>query len=166
MHQLPDEVAHEFRQGNFVVKGSDNCFNQVDPDHSLEWLNGVGKKAGGIIGITKTALSRWTLSYIMRACVASQTKEMFNIHIDDDLTPTESTPGRMRRDNLDDNRIVEVLKRFKAFEMGQTSGQLVKIVTKDVATSDIQESLINSEKLGQQQLSEFVSKRLVDRSVS
>ena len=63
MHQLPPEVEEEFRLGNFVVKGSDQSFNQVDPDHSLEWLNGIGKKSGGIIGITKTnsALARWTL---------------------------------------------------------------------------------------------------------
>ena len=167
MNRLPEEVAHEFCQGNFVVKGSDKRFNQVDPDHSLEWLNGIGKKAGGIVGITKTktALSRWTLSYNMRSCVASQTREMFNLHMDDDLTPTEATPGRMKRDNLDENRIMEVLIRFKAFETGQPAGQLVNIATKDVATLDIQESLINAEKLGQQQLSDFVSQRLVERSV-
>ena len=47
MHQLPSEVEEEFQLGNFVVKGSDQSFNQVDPDHSLEWLNGVGKKEWG-----------------------------------------------------------------------------------------------------------------------
>lgn len=44
MHQLPAEVEEEFSKGNFVVKGSEQSFNQVDPDHSLEWLNGIGKK--------------------------------------------------------------------------------------------------------------------------
>ena len=54
MNQLPGEVTYEFCQGNFVVKGSDNLFNQVDPDHYLEWLNEIRKKAAEIIGITKT----------------------------------------------------------------------------------------------------------------
>jgi len=54
MNQLPQEVKEEFEAGNFVVKCSPHRFNQVDPDQSQEWLNGVGKKAGGIISITKT----------------------------------------------------------------------------------------------------------------
>ena len=54
MHMLPAEVESEFKAGNFVVKDSNQPFNQVDPDHSQEWLNGTGKKGGGIIGITKT----------------------------------------------------------------------------------------------------------------
>ncbi len=41
-------------KGNFVVKRSARKFNQVDPDQAQEWLNGVGKKGGGIVGITKT----------------------------------------------------------------------------------------------------------------
>ena len=69
MHQLPAEIQQEFDSGNFVVKRTSLNFNQVDPDQSKEWLNGTGKKDGGIIGITKTstALSRWALSYIMRS---------------------------------------------------------------------------------------------------
>ena len=39
-----------------MVKGS-GCrqFNQVDPDHSQEWLNGTGKRVGVIVSITKTS---------------------------------------------------------------------------------------------------------------
>ena len=75
MRNLPTDVEleEEYKQGNFVVKGS-GCrkFNQVDPDHSQEWLNGTGKRGGGIVGITKTttALSRWTLSFNFRAQIS------------------------------------------------------------------------------------------------
>ena len=55
MHQLPQQVKREFDAGNFVVKRSSQCFNQVDPDQSQEWLGCIGKKGGGIIGITKTS---------------------------------------------------------------------------------------------------------------
>ena len=54
MKQLPEEVKEEFVKGDFVVKCSANKFNQVDPDHAQEWLNGTGKRAGGIVGVTKT----------------------------------------------------------------------------------------------------------------
>lgn len=65
MHQLPEPVLSEFQKGNFVIKRSAHKFNQVDPDQAMEWINGTGKKGGGIVGITKTtsALTRWTLSY-------------------------------------------------------------------------------------------------------
>ena len=60
----------DLQKGNFVVKGS-GCrqFNQVDPDHSQEWLNGTGKRVGVIVSITKTSrvsvegkiISLWTM---------------------------------------------------------------------------------------------------------
>ena len=162
MNQLPQAVKQEFQQGNFVVKGSDKLFNQVDADHSLEWLNGVGKKAGGIIGITKTtsALSRWALSYNLCACIAAQTREMFSIAIDDDITPNEGTAGRVKHDNQDENNILEVLVRFKAFESRPSSAQLMNIATKDAATLEIQESLLKAEILEQAVLREDLLRRM------
>jgi len=44
MEQLPKEVLEEFKKGNSVVKWNESKFNQVSPDHNLEWLNGIGKK--------------------------------------------------------------------------------------------------------------------------
>ena len=44
MNRLPEEIYDEFMNGNFVVKESDQSFNQVDPDHSQEWLNAIGEK--------------------------------------------------------------------------------------------------------------------------
>ena len=54
MKQLPAEVQAEFDNGNWVVKGSPRRFNQVDPNQGQEWLNGTGKRGGGIAGITRT----------------------------------------------------------------------------------------------------------------
>jgi len=52
----------EIKKGNFVVKWNESRFNQVSPDHRLEWLNRIGKRGGGIVGITKTSstLNGWT----------------------------------------------------------------------------------------------------------
>ena len=77
MSVLPPEVLHEFQEGNFVVKRTDRRFNQVSAGQSTEWLNAIGKKSGGLIGITTvaSALSRWTLSYNMITVMASQKQQ-------------------------------------------------------------------------------------------
>jgi hypothetical protein len=82
-----------------VVKHANRRFNQVSADQSTEWLNAIGKKSGGLVGITKIAssLSRWPLSYIFRTLVASHTKQMFHVTMDDDddiYTHTECTKER------------------------------------------------------------------------
>lgn len=79
MNQLPKEVLEEFKKGKFVVKWIENKFNQVSPDHNFGWLNGIGKRGGGIVGITKTSstLSRWAMSYTLRSQIPENTHTMF-----------------------------------------------------------------------------------------
>ena len=168
MHQLPEEVENEFRRENFVVKGLEKTFNQVDPDHSLEWINGVGKRSGGIVGITKTisALTRWTLLYSLRALVATQTYEMFGID-NDEMAANEATPARIRRDNADEAYVVSTLEQFHVFinDSNATKGQMINTATKDVAIPEICDSLLKAHELGQAQLETFVEKCLVECAV-
>jgi len=56
----------------------------------------------------------------------------------------------------------EATRSKQLVDLFHKAGHVISYV---VATLDIQESLINAEKLGQQQLSDFVSQRLVERSV-
>lgn len=163
---LPKDVEEEFKKGNFVVKRSDRKFNQVSPDHAQEWLNGTGKRGGGIIGITKTTtgLSRWTLSYNLRAQISSQTQKMFNVEDNDAAVHNEATPGRTKRDNLDEANIVNVLQQFKVFTPSSSdtpSESLHSISTKDVASSEIQVASW----CGQAKLETFVEERLVNSNV-
>lgn len=166
MNQLPEEVKEEFDKGNFVVKESNRRFNQVDPDHSLEWLNAVGKKGGGIIGITKTnsALARWALSYNQRATISRNTRTLFMVDHYDEMTHNESNPKRILRDNTDENNIECVLRRFKVLEQNISTQCLQNIATKDLATADIQDSLIRAQTLGQSQLDTFVKERMLDHN--
>ncbi len=55
MSVLPPDVLHEFQEGNFVVKRTHRRFNQVSADQSTEWLNAIGKKSDGLVGITRVA---------------------------------------------------------------------------------------------------------------
>ena len=144
MNNLPPEILEEFMSGDFVVKELYNKFNQVSPVHSLEWinaLNAVGKKGGGIVGITRSpsALSRWSLSYNLRANISSQTRDMLMCGFDDVFMSNECSSSRMSRDDADENKIVEVLQRFNVFSMDERpqSNVLQNIATKGVVTYDI-----------------------------
>jgi len=163
MHQLPGEVLEEFQRGNFVVKGSAQKFNQVSPDMSQEWMNAVGKKGGGIVGITKTssALSRWVLSYNLRAHIAMNTRSMFNLCLDDQLIHSESTNSRNQRDNADEAAVLAVLQRFHLFSLDSSPTVLQSLANKDLATDDIQQSLLNAKSHGTDLLVSFVEKRLI-----
>ena len=117
MHQLPETVASEFRKGNFVVKRSAQRYNQVDPDQAMEWINGTGKKGGGIIGITKTtsALSRWTLSYNLRSHIADETHAMYSLYPGGTRVHNEATKSRQKRDNVDENALLSAFQGFNVF---------------------------------------------------
>ena len=123
MSALPPEILLEFQRGNFVVKRSNQRFNQVSADQSTEWLNATGKKSGGLVGITRiaTSLSRWTLSYNLRTVIASQTIVMLRLTTDDEddeYTHTECTKSRMERDDVDESRIYLSLKEHGVFKDG------------------------------------------------
>ena len=132
------------------IKGSDGRFNQVDPDHSQAWLNGTGERGGGIIGITKTssALSRWTLSYNIRSQIAAATRKMFALGLDNQMTRNESTPARKRHGHNDERHVLQCLHRFKVFSTDSAIDTLHNIATMDLATVEIQESLLNAESFG------------------
>ncbi len=162
MHQLPAEIKREFESGNFVVKGTGLKFNQVDPDQSQEWLNGIGKKGGGIIGITKTstALNRWALAYNLRSHIALETRALHGVSRTDDLVHNEATKGRIKLDNQDENRLHDQLVSFGLFKTKE-SQSLQNIATKDIATKEIERDLLNASNDGQKQLNQFVQERLL-----
>ena len=165
MSVIPPEVLHELQEGNFVVKRADRRFNQVSADQSTEWLNAIGKKSGGLVGITRvaSALSRWTLSYNLRTVIASQTTTMLRLTTDDEddeYTHNECTKGRMEKDDIDEGNIVVSLKLHGVFQDGGDT--LKNLINKDVVTPQIQESLLSAEHLVEEQMIIFVDKRLCE----
>ena len=161
MKQLPDEVKKEFVKGNFVVKCSSNKFNQVDPDHAQEWLNGTGKRAGGIVGITKSvsALMRWSLSFNLRSHMVDKTHEMYDM-LPDKSIAKETTPSRSKRDGEDEQALLDILQRFKVFSDDAPKDILWNIATRDLASDEIQCTLLNASNLGQEEVIKFVRDRI------
>ena len=161
MHMLPEEIRNEFRDGKFVVKVGHGRFDQVDGDQGQEWLNGTGKKCGGIVGITKnvTALSRWALSFNLRSEISIATKEMFSIDLNHPTKHKETNLSRRKQDSESEDKVQQKLIAFGVF--ANRSDGLKTLVTKDQATVEITEFLLNAKENGEKQLQQFVQERLV-----
>ncbi|MES9882793.1 MAG: hypothetical protein ABW185_18145 [Sedimenticola sp.] len=172
MHQLElthPEVYTEFRSGNFVVKQTRQKFNQLSTDQALEHVNKVSKMAGGLIGITRedSARDRWCLTFNQRSKVTSDTYEMLGVHNVDDRDEEcsvwenkEAHTSRLARDEKDVQHIVQQFERFHVFT--QQSACLVCLSTRDVVPEDITSALLNAERHGHEQVSSFVTSRLVE----
>ena len=157
MMQLPESIREEFMKGDFVVKCSDLKFTQVDPDHAQEWLNRTSKIAGGIIGITRTpsALLNWNLTYNARSFIADQTYAMFDLKMNK-LVAKETTNSRKGRDNIDEDNLLKTLNGFGF--LTENASYLINIATKDVATCEIQESLLKAEETGEKLMLQFIKR--------
>ena len=144
MNMLPKKVLSEFREASFVVKVGHGKFNQVDGDHGQEWLNGAGKRGGGIVGITKsiTALNRLTLSFNLRSVILMDTKSIYGIDLKHSRNHKETSLSRRRQDTSDEENVIQKIHSFGVLS-SKTSMELHNIATKDLATNEITESLLN-----------------------
>ena len=122
----------------------------------------ICKKSSGIIGITKTvsALTRWSLSFTLRAKVCEDTQQLFGLTHDQSLKHKESGKSRMQKDLKDEENIVETLRKYKFLNEDQCNREVLEnIITKDQSTTDITESLLQAKSIGQSQLENFVAER-------
>ena len=156
-----DAVTREYQrrvyERGFVVKCPELKFTQVDPDHAQEWLNRTSKIAGGIIGITRTtsALMNWNLTYNARSFIADQTYAMFDLKMNK-LVAKETTNSRKGRDNIDEDNLLKTLNGFVF--LTENASYLINIATKDVATCEIQESLLKAEETGEKLMLQCVKR--------
>lgn len=162
MNQLPDGVKLAFEYGDFVVKTTEGKFNQVDADHAQEWMVGVSKDSGGIVGITQkeNTLQRWALSFGWRTEITQKTFAMYGLITVAGVT-NEATAARRARDSRDEDSLLRSLTYFNVFAPIQYSGIMQNIVTKDVATETIQNFLLNVAEDGEKQVLVFVNERLI-----
>lgn len=162
MNQLPTIVKNAFEAGDFVVKKVDSKFNQVDADHAQEWLVGTCKASGGIKGITNkpATLHKWALSFHWRSEISQKTFSMYGL-TPVNLKHNEENPGRQKRDVRDENKILEFLNYLNILSNDSCPDKLQNAATKDVATKEIQEGLLDATKKGYEQVIDFVEKRLI-----
>ena len=89
---------------------------------------------------------------------------MYRIDDDDHIACNESNPSRNRRDNGDEKKVIELLHQANIFNVNQQADvpeRLQNMVTKDLATTQIEESLLKASSLGLEKLDSFVKERLM-----
>ena len=84
--------------------------------------------------------------------IAAIKMNMFALGIIDQTTRNESNPARVRHDHNGEWHVLLCLQRFKVFSTDSPIDTLHNIATMDMAAEDIQEYLVNAERLDQKQL--------------
>ena len=87
---------------------------------------------------------------------------MFCLVRDDMFTDYESMRERVSRNSKDEDSLYSVLQQYNVFSSTIHLECLYNIATKDLATEEIQKSLLSAKHLGQQQVEGFVNQRLIE----
>ena len=83
--------------------------------------------------------------------------------VDDDFVlHKEGNKSCQQFDNASENSLLTVLRQYAVFSDDRDTGKLQNIATKDIATTEISQSLLNAQHLGQEQLNSFVEERLIN----
>lgn len=185
LEKTAPKIYAEFQAGNFVIKCSNNLFNQVPPDQATEWMNKMCKVSGGIIGFTRSdqARDRFCATWAIRSHVSQATKVLFGLLDDEEentFTRNDAMPSRVK---LDEEKVKELIKQFVSLDVFGTSmknkiadseasgedqpegSRLVSLATKDVAAEDISSELLTAEGKGKLLLTEYTEQRLKEKKV-
>ena len=166
-HFHPD-IHTEFVKGHFTVKKTSNAFSNLAIDQAHEQNNAVVKDDGGAVGLTEcpAALQRWMVSGPEMARVIND----FDISVDSalctsDMRHHEQRPG-VQKISLQyvtslKATIDEYINSFL-----ETSGDLLVLDSRDIVEKFVIDNLYRIETLGCQQYDNFVSERLVERTIT
>lgn len=84
---------------------------------------------------------------------------MYDHHPGSGYVHNEATKSRQKRDNDDEMALVTAFQGFKVLA-SVSPGSLHNLVTKDLATEEIQDSLLCAKDLGQEQVNTFDEERM------
>lgn len=171
------EVHNEFVQGSHAVSRSCHPFSQVWTDMALEQsVNLDSKTKGGIVGITQKpgALERWFVTAHERAAITTATKAMCGYQdVSDEHATSHKEAGshRIKRDENDVRKVIQTVQSMMTnpFDLGNTCEEvtpLTNLVTGLVMPHETALCLLDSEKIGKKQLSEFIDNRLNTNKIS
>ncbi len=142
-------VYVEWKEGNFVMKETDGCFNQVYTDQALEHVNKLCKLDGGLVGITRqqAALFRWMIIGCFGASLTNNIHKALGCVRNDRINlHKDILPARLQRAEGDVNTLVSKIKVFNPF--GHDNSDLVVISTNDVAPCDVKDDLLSAPEKG------------------
>ncbi|KAG1676656.1 hypothetical protein GQR58_014151 [Nymphon striatum] len=162
-------MFNHMKSGGFVVKrAEDKMFNCVPTDQALEQtINREAKTQGGIIGFTsrKGALLRWLLTRYVTGEYSEAFKDICVKH-GFSLFHDELGNARMQQDRKDATNIKEFIQSQcqNPFDLDNIPSTLVNITTGQVATPEVEKSLIGATEKCQKATDELFAERIDERS--
>ena len=168
--EQPDAYKH-LESGGFVVRRSSKQFKCVSTDQALEQtVNREAKSRGGVIGFTlrKGALLRWLQTRHVTATYSEALKGMCNTRSSTDETHAELGSSRLTRDASDVQTICDALNSDyqNPFDLDTVPTALINIITGQVASQDVEDSLTSLQETGKSAVINLAEKRLVEGSKS
>ena len=164
MRKLPEVapgIEDLFNSGLFTVKRAVGKFNCIWTDQALECSQNCDAKGrsgmAGLKGITmkEAAQEKWFLTLPFTTAVSSAIK--FMLHMDFSNTGHhEDSPATTRRLIESRDRIMEVIKSgINPFTT--TTKDLVNIMTGQITSKEVEDSLLCAKELGMQELCSYLS---------
>ncbi|KAG1698813.1 hypothetical protein GQR58_005642 [Nymphon striatum] len=162
-------MFNHMKNVGFVVKwAEDRMFNCVPTDQALEQtINREAKTQGGIIGFTrrKGALLRWLLTRHVTGEYSEAFKDICVNH-GFSLFHDELGNARMQQDRKDATNIKEFIQSQcqNPFDLDNIPSTLVNITTGQVATPEVEKSLIGATEKCQKTTDELFAERIDEGS--
>ena len=164
--QHPESYQH-LCQGGFVVRRTGHYnFNAVSTDQALEQtINKEGKSEGGIIGLTlrKDALTRWLMTRHVMAEYSDAFTTMCHHTSEKNRIHPELGKTRKPKDESDVAEIVKVINQNQnPFDLETVPPTLINIITGQVASAEVTQSLSGFLEKGQKKHTDFMENKLLE----
>ena len=95
------------------------------------------------------------LSFHSRSAITGNVLDYYNVSQSD----VYMTPSELKREVEYEDKLVAQMRKYQLFE-GRNPDKLTTIINKDVTPPHIEQSLLNSEPLGREDLKQFMKTRL------
>ena len=162
----PQSYVHLQNGGLVVRRCNDYNFNAVSTDQALEQtINRETKGQGGVIGLTlrKQALTRWLMTRHETAEFADALKTLCQDRSSKNRTHEELQKSRIVRDEADVQKVVDIINHNQnPFDLSTVPEKLTNIVIGQVASAEVQKSLIGFLNTGVQKQANFMTSRLLE----
>ena len=156
-------------QNGFSVSRSSVPFSRNAVDITIEQtINRHAKSQGGIIGFSRNyaAYYRWCITPHIRAKYVEATLQRTEMSSDEISSHKDLRPAQMQSSEHDVKRVLEATSGFtNPFSSSVEDNELYCLSSGVPAKPDIAKDLIEAQDIGRKAMEDFISTRLVDKSV-
>ena len=166
LQQTNPEVWKEFEQGGFTVDTSPVSFTAIGVDQAQEHINKCHKGGGGICGITNNpeVLLRYCLSTAELTRLSSEAENLLGLTQSVRKQHHDKSEAKVIRREKYINQLKEVPCKANPFKVPESTDdnnlKLVDLTNKTIMPDNVQQNILDLEKLGEAAYRQFVEERI------